>query len=347
MISPEDYVVIQVEGQGLDAGQRVLELTRPLAMAGISIFFKTTYFSDYILVPLKARSSVVTALEQRGFTFSVDVSAFMHQSQLSPPPSSHRNHRHSPSSSQSSGTLGECSFHQHSSHRTPPSTPPAANVHELQTRTFTRLRKNNITPEADRSIQLISCAGRKEETPDNLSKLKDDLLQCLISTCTCPSSKNAEVENIPENCTRFLSLTLTDVDPISLFIESRFVNPPSDAACSASPSTFHTLKSLPNLVLGSRDQPDDTLIPIILDLRELPLEATGIVCGVAATLSRDTAINTSEGQPDAVEISFLSTAKAGTVLVKENDLSKALGAMETGFSMAVKEMEQKDGGPTT
>ena len=34
-ISPEDFAVIQVDGQGLDAGQRVLELTSPLAMAGM------------------------------------------------------------------------------------------------------------------------------------------------------------------------------------------------------------------------------------------------------------------------------------------------------------------------
>lgn len=34
-ILPEDFNVIQVDGQGLDAGQRVLELTSPLAMAGM------------------------------------------------------------------------------------------------------------------------------------------------------------------------------------------------------------------------------------------------------------------------------------------------------------------------
>lgn len=32
-ISEEDFVVMQVDGEGLDAGQRVLELTSPLAMA--------------------------------------------------------------------------------------------------------------------------------------------------------------------------------------------------------------------------------------------------------------------------------------------------------------------------
>jgi hypothetical protein len=34
-ISPDDFAVIQVDGQGLDAGQRVLELTSPLALAGM------------------------------------------------------------------------------------------------------------------------------------------------------------------------------------------------------------------------------------------------------------------------------------------------------------------------
>lgn len=34
-ISHEDYVVIQVDGQGLNASERVLELTAPLAMAGM------------------------------------------------------------------------------------------------------------------------------------------------------------------------------------------------------------------------------------------------------------------------------------------------------------------------
>lgn len=34
-MAAEEYIVIQVDGQGLDAGQRVLELTSPLAMAGM------------------------------------------------------------------------------------------------------------------------------------------------------------------------------------------------------------------------------------------------------------------------------------------------------------------------
>jgi hypothetical protein len=34
-ITSDDFVVMQVDGEGLDAGQRVLELTSPLAMAGM------------------------------------------------------------------------------------------------------------------------------------------------------------------------------------------------------------------------------------------------------------------------------------------------------------------------
>lgn len=34
-ISEDDYIAMQVYGEGLDAGQRVLELTSPLAMAGM------------------------------------------------------------------------------------------------------------------------------------------------------------------------------------------------------------------------------------------------------------------------------------------------------------------------
>lgn len=36
-VSSEDFDVIQVDGQGLDAGQRVLELTSPLALAGMYV----------------------------------------------------------------------------------------------------------------------------------------------------------------------------------------------------------------------------------------------------------------------------------------------------------------------
>jgi hypothetical protein len=122
----------------------------------------------------------------------------------------------------------------------------------------------------------------------------------------------------------------------------------------------------------------DVLIPIILDLRDLPLEATGIVCGVAGRLAQGTALHsssepshhprevrhrieeegslspkttrlgtsssqvgqqmegewkTSQSRDEAVEISFLSTARAGTVIVRERELERAIRALEGGTEM--------------
>lgn len=36
-ITADDYIVIQVDGEGVDAGRRVVELTSPLALAGMSV----------------------------------------------------------------------------------------------------------------------------------------------------------------------------------------------------------------------------------------------------------------------------------------------------------------------
>jgi hypothetical protein len=102
---------------------------------------------------------------------------------------------------------------------------------------------------------------------------------------------------------RFLSLTLTDTEPASLLLD-------------------RTL--LPNftqdILLGSKD---DFLIPITLDLRDLPMESTGIVCGVAGRLVGGT--RGSLERP--VEMSYLSTARAGTVMVGEDELKRALVAL--------------------
>lgn len=37
LISPEDFVAIQVEGEELNAGQRVLDLSSPLALVGVYV----------------------------------------------------------------------------------------------------------------------------------------------------------------------------------------------------------------------------------------------------------------------------------------------------------------------
>lgn len=133
-VSENDYIAMQVLGQGLEAGKRVLELTSPLAMAGISIFFISTYFSDYILVPLHSKASVISALESRGFQFENTTAAFV-----------------SPTSPHLERNLSDT---------LPPVTPPST-VGELQARTFENLRRHQVSPYVDDSLRLVQCADRK------------------------------------------------------------------------------------------------------------------------------------------------------------------------------------------
>ncbi|MCJ1380741.1 hypothetical protein MMC17_003850 [Xylographa soralifera] len=272
-ISGEDFVVISVEGEGLDAGQRVLELTSPLAMAGISIFFITTYFSDYILVPLKSRSAVIRTLEARGFAFEKSAEAYVNVA---------AHHRNASSTSSFEVPL--------------PITPPPATVSELQARTFALLRRRAIVPKVHRDIRLVQCAGRRDFLGNGLSAAQDLQLQIGLTRC---------IVHPP----RFLSLTLTESEPPSLLLEK------------------HSLPHFggEDVLLGSKD---DFLIPITLNLEPLPFEATGIVCGVAGKLVGGASGAGQVMRP--VEMSYLSTARAGTVMVDEMDLERAVELLNAG-----------------
>lgn len=268
-ITSDDFVVMQVDGEGLDAGQRVLELTSPLALAGIPIFFITTYFADYILVPLKHRQQVVRALEDRGFQFEDQTSSYVNPY--------HHGRKHSSSSLEVQA----------------PGTPPPTTISELQTRTFATLKRQSIIPTVDQDIRLVQCAGRRDGTnrPNTPSAVDDALHLGLVKCLIAPPHP------------RFLSLTLTDTEAASLLLDSALL--PNFAA---------------DVLLGSRDE---YLTPITLDLRDLPVESTGIVCGVAGRL-----VGATTGQLESpVEMSYLSTARAGTVMVVEEELERALGAL--------------------
>ncbi|KAL8711420.1 MAG: hypothetical protein Q9220_004078 [cf. Caloplaca sp. 1 TL-2023] len=272
-ISSDDLIVMSVEGEGLEAGKRVLELTSPLALAGISIFFITTYFSDYILVPSKSRGQVVRALEDRGFRFEESAEAYVNPA---------ARHDRNKSSSSSLGPI-------------PPATPPPATMDELQTRLFALLKRREIVPRVDTDIRLLQCAGRRDSASSHVngeSGLQNGLAKCLLY----------------RPC--FLSLTLVQTEPASLLLDRRLI-PNFD---------------FDSVLLGNKE---DLLVPIMLDLQPLPLEASGIVCGVAGRLAKPSA---SGILMDAIEMSYLSTARTGTVMVVEKDLQHAMEALRVGRS---------------
>ncbi|KAK8187299.1 ACT domain-containing protein [Phyllosticta capitalensis] len=327
-ITHEDYIVMQVDGEGLDAGQRVLELTSPLAMAGISIFFITTYFSDYILVPLRAREQVVKALEDRGFAFEHTTSSYVN-------PTAATSHNRSSASS----------FDLPST----PGTPPPTSINELETRTFALLKRRNIVFAVDPSIRLVQCAGSKDtSTASTTTRPLSGSLFISSNGHQNGGASSSTATPRPEDLLHlglvkslitaphptFLSLTLTDTEPASVLLEKRLLH-----------------NFAPAVLLGSKE---DVLVPITLDLRDLPLESTGIVCGVAGRLVGGTTSSSSSLRcggasawaangagfggladggdllPDAVEMSYLSTARAGTVMVAEAELGRAMEALRGG-----------------
>jgi hypothetical protein len=237
-----------------------------------SIFFITSYFLDYILVPSRYRKQVIQALEDKGLQFEDQTSSYIN-------PNHHTR------------KTSVLTFEVQ-----PPGTPPPATVSELQLRTFATLKRRNIVPTVNPHLRLVQRAGRRESqdgaAPSGPTTPAEDALHLGLTKCLIASP-----------APKFLSLTLADMEPASLLID-------------------HTL--LPNFphdaLLGSKDE---YLIPITLDLRDLPMESTGIVCGVAGRLVGET----SEGFQEPVEMSYLSTARAGTVMVAEDELERALEAL--------------------
>lgn len=282
--SQEDYSVIAIGGEGLEAGERVLDLTTPLAMARISIFFITSYWSDFILVPLRSRETVIHALEDRGFVFKAEADS---EGGLMTNPASPLLHPHNRNASASSFDFSSM-----------PGTPPPTSITELQARTFKLLKQRKISPIVDDSIELVTCAGIKESTASSSAanftqgKLQHGLLKCLTSF----------------ERPKFLSLTLSDSESVSLTIEKRLLS--------------HFDNGGEDLLLG-KDGPEQ--IAITLDLKELPNETTGIVCGVASRL-----VDGMKGRigTEVFNMSYLSTAKAGHVIVYEDELEDAMDALQ-------------------
>ncbi|KAI9595744.1 ACT domain-containing protein [Syncephalis fuscata] len=71
VIEADVFRVLEIDtdvGQG-NASKRIIDVSAPLAKAGISIFYLSTYQTDYVLVKERRLRQVVAALEDKGFIF--------------------------------------------------------------------------------------------------------------------------------------------------------------------------------------------------------------------------------------------------------------------------------------
>ena len=342
-IAKEAYVALCVMSGGLDAGSRVVDISSPLALAGIPLFFITTYYSDFILVPSKDRQSVIQALLQRGFEFSELGSSFVSPGSLSHPQAQNQHRRGSGSggmdaSITSAGSRGnnlDSSIASLASLQL--EVDPPSNQAELQDRTFYLLRKRNVVPYIVPGLTLTHCSGnsvipgsgggagigsggRGGELGGNGSSgsgrgvagggsqghgrgpqrrgtrhQRDswvDTVDARLYTCLVAALA------LPP---RFLSITLAAPDPPSVLLDKRL------------------LPLFGNSLVG--DVAGD-LVPIFLDLVTLPFEATGIVSGVAGKLVAEM------NQAELPDLSYLSTSKAGAVILSSENAESALQILE-------------------
>ena len=181
-----------------------------------------------------------------------------------------------------------------------PSTPPPSSVPELQARTFSLLSRRKIYPQVHRNLRLLHLAGRSSVA--DLSELQIGVTRCLVHP------------------PQVFSLTMTESEDPSLLIGS-------DAL-----SLFG--QNYQSILLGAKD---DYLIPITLDLDPLPLEATGIVCGVSGRLVGGGTY--AREIMDPVEMRYLSSARGAAVIVDEADIDRAIELLSTGEDgLEVKEL---------
>jgi hypothetical protein len=287
-ISKDSYLALLFISSDMDAGSRVVDLSSPLALAGIPIFFITTYYSDFILVPRKDRHRVVQALFATGFEFAEDESSFV---------SRNASHTRGPSATSE-----------------PPSTPPPTNVAELQLRTFELLKKRHVSPFVDSNLNLIHCSGRK------MSSRNGDYLQrpSVSRTHTGTAHQSSWVDTVDTRLytclvaalagqPKFLSVTLAQDDLPSLLLDKSL------------------LPLFGESLLGDIDK---DLVPIFLDLVNLPFEATGIVSGVAGRLVSELRMAAAGQRADGPELSYLSTSKAGAVILPREQSQKAIEILE-------------------
>ncbi|KAL2157553.1 hypothetical protein VTH06DRAFT_5930 [Thermothelomyces fergusii] len=355
-ISRDTYVALNVYGTDMDAGSRVAELTSPLALANIPIFFITTYYSDFILVPTKDREAVVKTLLARNFVFSDDDQSRLVSANPSPTSAVHHHHYHhhcrAPPPSDPEPQPGRPGASSSSSSTT------ADIVADLQQRTFDLLRRRHVRPRIEPGLVLVQCSGIRGAVTPSVHPARARRGSGGSGGGGGGSGSGAGggggpswVDTVDTRLytgivaalaaqPRFLSVTLAQDDPPSLLLDkallrmfgSALVGPIGEGWRPAGEAESGG-EGEEEKVGKAQEAGGEALVPIFLDLADLPFEATGIVSGVAGRLVRE--LNAAAGSGESgvgiglgAELSYLSTARAGAVILGREQAAVALGVLK-------------------
>ncbi|BFZ54457.1 hypothetical protein PYCC9005_001494 [Savitreella phatthalungensis] len=307
-IETAGYLAMQIDGEGIGDGDRLVQLTAPLARAGVSILFITTYFSDYILVARTDERKVRRALLDADFVFE-DLSGSFVSRRASPVQSQNLSdgedfggslRRESTSELASFEFDEEALFHGHDVQR--------QQHGEEEGRVIKFLRDSGV-PVSIYTRDKLVMTGLRAEVSDVLPALTRILLQ----------------HELP----RFFSLTAAPDTPASMLLPIELLQGPPSLLDTSLLMGFEHADQLVALSLDLRRLPDDcgcgqTALYIAtnghgksngkLHTEHASLGGCGIVCGVVEEL-----IRRSPGNVELV-MSYLSTVVSGNVLIREQDV---------------------------
>jgi len=183
-------------------------------------------------------------------------------------------------------------------------------------RTFAQLKKRKVVPFIEAGLHLVQCSGKRRD---------EDTWNGRPGSNGASNNSNGSDRGYPmsswlnnidskfytglivalANTPRFLSVTLTFEDAPSLLIDKSL---------------------LPMFGDSITGDAEGDLVPIFLDLAGLPEGSTGIVCGVAGKLVDGLSLLGCGGEVVGIgsELSYLSTARAGTVVLSGERAARGL-----------------------
>lgn len=174
-------------------------------------------------------------------------------------------------------------------------------------RTFKLLKKHNVIPNIEPDLRLIHCSGKDVWHVDddysrpsrshsgNNGNYHQPHRESWVDKVDTKFYTSLILSLVSKP--RFLSVTLTAEDEPSLLLDKRLLDNFGDSLIGPTESD---------------------LTPIFLDLVDLPFEATGIVAGVAGKLVEEMVMEQN------AELSYLSTAKTGAVILSSEHAERAL-----------------------
>ena len=248
IFSDDDYIAMQIDGEGIDTGDRLLSLTTPIAAAGISIHFISSYFSDYVLFKRQWLPSVIETLEKELFVFESHSASFISTPAITPSASMHFDNK-------PFYTLNEPLLDRHDTGESASVKSPATSTNFTQ-ETLRRLFDHGGEIIVG-SEPVVHCGGR--------AKLRDDpvILSAVTSLFYSPQRPS------------FLSLTITGNSPPSLLLPATYLRINTE---DVEPIT--TRFPAEHLNFNS----SNVLLPLMIDLSKLELEYYGIICAIVSKL---------------------------------------------------------------